>query len=263
MSLSPAHQPDHQAKSASLPYADASTGTGAAAGIARYRDDAEWLVREYRPLVRRIAWQVHGRAARDSQLDDLMQVGMIALIEASRSYEDRGFAFATYAGTRIRGSMIDHLRRGMLSPRSAARNARRIEAARQSLYQQHGRSPSAGEMADALNLSVPDYQQLEQHAVTSQQAAIDDIDETILSAFQGVDTGAMDQLEQADMMATLSRLIGTLAERDQMVLQLYFQEELNLHEIGAVLGVTPARVCQIKAAALARLRAAMADHIDA
>lgn len=229
------------------------------AAATAYGDSAEWLVRQYKPLVRRIAWQVHGRAARDGQLDDLIQVGFMALIEASRAYVDQGHNFVTYATTRIRGSMIDHLRSEMMTARSAARQSRRIDAARHNLGQKLRRSPSSAEIARELGMTDQKYMQVEQQAVAGQRLSIDDMDDAMIDLMQGCDTGASDAIEQADLMAMLRKMIGDLSEREQLVLHLYFAEELNLHEIGAVLGVSAARACQIKAGAVARLQTGMRE----
>lgn len=231
--------------------------------VAAYGDSAEWLIDQYKPLVRRIAWQVHGRSARDGQLEDLIQIGFMALVEASRNYEDRGHSFATYATVRIRGSMIDHLRSEMMTVRSTARHARRIDAARNSLWQKAGRNPTSAELARELGLSDREYLQLEQQAVAGQRMAIDDMDDAMVDMLQGCVPDASDALELADLMAVLRRLIADLPQREQLVLQLYFVEEINLHEIGAVLGVSAARACQIKAGALASLQKRMRECTDA
>ena len=119
-----------------------------------YGESVEALVEEYSPLVRKIAWQVFSRVSRTSELDDLIQTGLIALIEASRNYEERGFAFATYATTRIRGAMIDQLRREADVGRSAMVAAKRIHAMRAALEQQLMRAPTTAEMAVAFDMSA-------------------------------------------------------------------------------------------------------------
>ena len=232
----------------------ASPPRAASAGLSvGYGQSADGLVRQHKALVRRIAWQVHGRTARDTQLDDLVQIGFMALVEAGRTYEDRGHSFVTYATTRIRGSMIDHLRREMMTGRGAARTARRIDAARNALYQQSGRSPNAAELARELGVSDREFFDMEQQAAAGQRVSIDDTDENLIGLL-GLDASAADTLEQSDLLHILSDEIGKLSQREQLVLQLYFFEELNLHEIGAVLGVSAARACQIKAGALSRLQ---------
>lgn len=218
-----------------------------------YGENVEALVEEYAPLVRKIAWQVFSRVSRTSELDDLIQTGLIALIEASRNYEERGFAFSTYATTRIRGAMIDQLRREADVGRSAMEAAKRIHAARAALEQQLRRAPTAAEMADALDLSAEDYFALERNATHGRSTSLDELSD--IGAFLVADEriGAGEACEQEDLIGALRQCITCLNEREQMVLQLYFFEELNLHEIGLTLDVSAARICQIKRDAMAKI----------
>ncbi len=227
--------------------------TGRAPRAHGYGESVEALVDEYAPLVRRIAWQVFSRVSRTSELDDLIQTGLIALIEASRNYEERGFAFATYATTRIRGAMIDQLRREADVGRSAMVAAKRIQATRAALEQQLLRAPAATEMAAALDLSPEDYFALERNATHGRSTSLDEL--TDIGAFLLPDdgVGAGDQCEQDNLMGALRQCIACLSDREQMVLQLYFFEELNLHEIGLTLDVSAARICQIKREAMAKV----------
>jgi RNA polymerase sigma factor for flagellar operon FliA len=218
-----------------------------------YGESVEALIAEYSPLVRKIAWQVFSRVSRTSELDDLIQTGLIALIEASRHYEERGFAFATYATTRIRGAMIDQLRREADVGRSAMVAAKRIQATRRALEQQLMRTPTAAEMAEALGLAPEDYFALERNATHGRSTSLDEL--TDIGAFLAADEdiGASEKCEQEDLMGALRQCIGLLSEREQMILQLYFFEELNLHEIGLTLDVSAARICQIKRDAMTKL----------
>ncbi|MDK2760230.1 MAG: FliA/WhiG family RNA polymerase sigma factor [Sphingopyxis sp.] len=218
-----------------------------------YGENVEALVEEYSPLVRKIAWQVFSRVSRTSELDDLIQTGLIALIEASRNYEERGFAFATYATTRIRGAMIDQLRREADVGRSGMIATKRLQATRGALEQQLMRAPTAAEMAEALDLSAEDYFALERNATHGRSTSLDELTE--IGAFMAADDSANadDRCEQADLMGALRQCVSHLSEREQMVLQLYFFEELNLHEIGLTLDVSAARICQIKREAMAKV----------
>lgn len=231
---------------------------GASSGALRphgYADSVDTLVEEYAPLVRRIAWQVFSRVSRTSELDDLIQTGLIALIEASRHYEERGFAFATYATTRIRGAMIDQLRREADVGRSAMAADKRIRAARAALEQTLMRAPTAAEMATALDLSAEDYFALERSATHGRTASLDELMDSGTFLFTDERIGAADACEQADMLDALRQCIDRLSDRERMVLQLYFFEELNLHEIGLTLDVSAARICQIKREAMAKVEA--------
>ncbi|MBN8842339.1 MAG: FliA/WhiG family RNA polymerase sigma factor [Sphingomonadales bacterium] len=235
---------------------------GRAARAHGYGESAEALIEEYAPLVRKIAWQVHSRVSRTSDLEDMIQVGLIALIEASRTYEERGFAFATYATTRIRGAMIDQQRREADVGRSAMAAARQLNQTRAMLEQQLRRAPSTAEMAAALDLSPDDYFALEKSATHGRSTSLDELVDEGSFLFADDRTGAGEALEQHDMLDALRLCIARLNGREQMVLQLYFFEELNLQEIGLTLEVSAARVCQIKRDAMAKIDRMMREMTE-
>ena len=227
-----------------------------------YGESAEALIEEYAPLVRKIAWQVHSRVSRTSDLEDMIQVGLMALIEASRTYEERGFAFATYATTRIRGAMIDQQRREADVGRAAMAAARQLQQTRATLEQRLRRAPAATEMAAALDLSPEEYFALEKSATHGRSTSLDELVDEGNFLFADDRIGAGDALEQESVLEALRLCIGRLGEREQMVLQLYFFEELNLQEIGLALDVSAARVCQIKRDAMVRIDRMMRDMTD-
>ncbi len=226
----------------------------------RGKSPADILVRDNMPLVRKIAWHVHGRVSSAIDVEDLIQTGMIALIEAARGYEDRGHSFATYATMRVRGSMIDALRRGAAQGRAAMGKRRAIAAARTKFEQSYGRAPVDTEMADALGLDLDTYQADAEAARGVRHESIDELYSDHSMWFADVEARADDILERAQIQTMVAEAIRTLPEREAMVLQLYFVEEMNLDEIGETLGVGAARVCQIKKAALDKLRGTIADQ---
>lgn len=227
-----------------------------------YGESVDALVHEHAPLVRKIAWQVFSRVSRTSELDDLIQTGLIALIEASRHYEERGFAFATYATTRIRGAMIDQLRREADVGRSAMAAAKRLQATRAALEQQLRRAPTSAEMAVALEMTAEDYFALERNATHGRSTSLDELTDTGAFLAADEDAGADDRCEQEDLMGALRQCVALLSEREQMVLQLYFFEELNLHEIGLTLDVSAARICQIKREAMIKVERMMREMTE-
>ncbi len=218
----------------------------------------EALVRAHMPLVRKIAWHVHGRVASAIEIEDLVQIGMVALVEAANSFEDRGHAFATYATLRIRGAMIDHLRRHALIRRSAMARRRELLAARQALESRLGRAPTEEEMAAEMGMDAADYRAFVDENQAVRQESIDEIYSDHSMWFADLEERADERIDRERLKDAIARAIGRLPERDALVLQLYFVEEMNLEEIGQTLGVGAARICQIKKAALDKLRAALA-----
>ncbi len=195
---------------------------------------AQSLVEQNLHIVRKLAWHVSARASNAIELEDLMQIGLVALVEASRVYEDQGYAFSTYASTRVKGAMLDALRRTAKQPRSASATRRQLEAARKEIEGETGAAATPEQVAEFLGITLAELRQREDASMPVNEV------ETLL-----------DDQRTRHM---LGAAIATLGEREQMVLQLYFREELNLEEIGQVLGVSAARVCQVKAAALKSLK---------
>lgn len=217
--------------------------------------DPEQLVRTHLGLVRKIAWHTHGRVSTALDIEELVQIGMIALIEAARTFVDRGqAAFATYASVRVRGAMIDALRKQATMCRSALRKRRELNAARALLSGELGRPPTESELASHLELPLQELQEQVNATQGVRYESIDDIYSDHSIWFAADEPDALERLEAGELKASLVQAIGQLPEREAIVLQLYFVEELNLEEIGQTLGVGAARVCQIKKAALERVR---------
>lgn len=231
--------------------------------------DKEQLVRQYAQLVKRLAFQLMAKLPASVQAEDLIQNGMIGLLDASGRFEEGlGAQFETYAVQRIRGAMLDGLRENDWVPRGVRREMRRVEEAIHRLEHQHGRPPSEGELAASLDLSLADYQKLLHEARGHQLVYLEDLsgdqDEGYLE--RNVTAPTLDPLallEDQDMRRALLRGIEALPEREKTVMALYYDEDMNLKEIGEVLGVTESRVCQLHSQAIARLRAATQVGEDA
>jgi RNA polymerase sigma factor for flagellar operon FliA len=223
------------------------------------RETPEHLARRYMPLVRKIAWHVHGRVSSAIDIEDLLQIGMVALVEAANGFEDRGLGFASYAQMRVRGAMIDHLRRHATLCRSGMARRKQIAAARSALEQKYGRMPTEAEMSAHMGLEPSDYRELADSAEMVQHTSIDEVYSDQSMWFADVEDRADDILERESLKAAVAACIGKLPQREAMVLQLYFVEELNLEEIGHTLDIGAARVCQIKKAALDKLRTMLRD----
>ncbi len=223
-----------------------------------YRTDSE-LVRQYAPLVKRIAYHLMARLPSHLVVDDLIQAGMVGLLEALSKYDPtKGASFETYAGIRIRGSIIDEVRKGDWTPRSVHRNGRRISQAIASVEGREGRDAQDFEVAQELGVSLEEYYALLQDSVESKLFSLDEItesrDDSIGEQLTSEAPEPSGQLETDDFKESLATAIDGLPERERLVLSLYYVEELNLKEIGEILGVTESRVSQIHSQAAARLR---------
>ncbi len=222
------------------------------------------LIQEYTPLVKRIAHHLMARLPASVVLDDLIQSGMIGLLEAARRYDaSKGASFETFAGIRIRGAIIDEVRRGDWTPRSVHRNARRVSEAIHVVEHRTGRDATDAEVAAELEISVADYHGLLQDSVDSRLFSYDQLTESSEESpgdqFEASDPGPGMQHEDGGFRQALADAIGRLPERERLVLSLYYDEELNLKEIGQVLGVSESRVSQIHSQAALRLRGRLKD----
>lgn len=224
--------------------------------------DQHALLDQYLPIVRRQALALQVRLPASVELDDLIQAGMVGLLDSLSRYDSaQGASFTTYASQRIRGAMIDELRSRDWVPRSVRRNAREIEEAMRRLEQQFGRPAEEREIADSLSLSLEEYHQRLADTNGGQLLGYDDI------VAEGGEPEAGDRAPQTPFDALvggeqrqrLVEAIARLPEREKLLLGLYYQEELNLKEIGAVLGVSESRVCQLHSQAVSRLRAKLGE----
>lgn len=223
------------------------------------------LVQRHGGLVKRIAHHLLARMPSSVQVDDLIQAGLIGLLEAARSFDaNKGASFETYAGIRIRGAMIDELRRGDWAPRSVHRNQRRVADAIRQVEARLGRDASDDEIARELQMPLAEYHQLLADSMGTRLFSIEDLGEEgedALDQIAGEDASPLDQIQHESLQRQLASEIASLPERERLVLALYYDEELNLKEIGLVLGVTESRVSQIHSQAAMRLRSRLAGWI--
>lgn len=227
----------------------------------------EQLVQRYVPLVKRIAYHLMARLPPSVQFDDLVQNGMIGLLDAIDRYQEGfGAQFETYATQRVRGAILDGLRENDWLPRNLRRELRRIEATINQLEHAHGGAPSERELADALGMSLADYQKTLQDARGHQLVYLEDFagdgDEDYLERhFTDNEADPAAILEDQGIKAMLVAAIGQLPERERLMMALYYEQDLNLREIGEVMGVTESRVCQLHSQAIARLRAKITGEV--
>ncbi|TAM33824.1 MAG: RNA polymerase sigma factor FliA, partial [Nevskiaceae bacterium] len=200
------------------------------------------------------------------EIDDLIQAGMIGLLDAARHYDgSAGASFETYAGIRIRGAMVDELRSGDWAPRSVHRKVREASEAMRALEQKLGHAAREVDVAEILGVTLEDYRQTMADAVQCQMLSLDtpregEDDEAWQVEDQSSPSPA-EQLQGNEFKKALAEAIAKLPEKEQLVLSLYYRDELNLREIGEVLNITESRVCQIHGQALVRVRGHLAEWL--
>ncbi|STX52022.1 flagellar biosynthesis sigma factor FliA [Legionella busanensis] len=218
----------------------------------------ETFIKAYALLVKRIAHHLQAKLPHSIQLDDLIQAGMMGLLEAARHYDiTKGASFETYAGIRIRGHMLDEVRRNDWVPRSVYRNARVIAMAVKTVENRLGREAKDNEVAAELNISLDEYYDMLRDAAGSQLYGFEDLgvtDDMLKSDNNGI-TEPHTHVIQTDLKQHLTEIIKGLPEKERLVLSLYYEQDLNLKEIGEVLEVSESRVCQIHTQAMLRIRA--------
>jgi RNA polymerase sigma factor FliA len=226
----------------------------------RSEEPTDALVTRHAELVKRIAYHLAGRLPPSVDVADLIQAGMLGLLEAAANYTaNRGASFETYAGIRIRGAMIDALRKLDWAPRSVHRKARAVAAVMRDIERETGRDARDNEIAERMGVTLAEYYAIVQDAASCRLASLDDV--TAAAAPDSADP--LRETVDAGFRGALAQAIDTLPEREKLVMSLYYSDELNLKEIGAVLKVTESRVCQLHGQALMRLKARLAAWSDA
>ncbi len=234
------------------------------------RLDRDALIRQHVPLVRRLAHHMIAKLPPNVELDDLIQVGMIGLADALSRYEaSQGVQFETFATQRIRGAMLDELRDGDWLSRGSRKSQKQIEQAVRALEQKLGRAPAESEIAEALEMPLADYQSLLGRVRGTQLVYLEDMgggtDAEGESGFldrhlADADADPMSLLKDQRLRQALVGAIDSLPERERHIMGMYYEHDMNLKEIAAVLGVTESRVSQLHSQSIARLRAKMRSH---
>jgi RNA polymerase sigma factor FliA len=236
------------------------TATAAVAATADATRDTQHYLTLYAPLVKRIAHHMMAKLPASVELDDVIQTGMLGLLDAVNRYEEsHGAQFETYAAQRIRGAILDGLRQADWLPRSFRRDLRRIENAIAKLEQRLGRAPAETEVALELDLPLGEYQTMLQEARGYQLISFEDFNHGDSGDFLDrncEDRGAnpLEALLDRKLRERLVKAIAGLPEREKVVMGLYYEKELNFREIGETLGVSESRICQLHSQAIARLR---------
>jgi RNA polymerase sigma factor for flagellar operon FliA len=228
------------------------------------QQDPNRLVERYAGLVKRIGQHMLARLPSSVQLDDLLQAGMIGLLDASRNYDaTKGASFETYAGIRIRGAMIDEIRQGDWVPRSVHRNTRRISDAIHAVEKEQGRDARDSEVADKLEIELAEYHSMLNDTACGRIIGIEDLGVTddVIGGTGALSDSSLsfDEVAKDRFSGALSECISQLPEREALILSLYYDEELNLKEIGQILDVSESRISQIHSQALHRIRARLKE----
>ena len=234
------------------------------------RLDRDALIRQHVPLVRRLAHHMIAKLPPNVELDDLIQVGMIGLADALSRFEaSQGVQFETFATLRNRGAMLDELRDGDWLSRGSRKSQKQIEQAVRALEQKLGRAPAESEIAEALEMPLADYQSLLGRVRGTQLVYLEDMgggtDAEGESGFldrhlADADADPMSLLKDQRLRQALVGAIDSLPERERHIMGMYYEQDMNLKEIAAVLGVTESRVSQLHSQSIARLRAKMRSH---
>jgi RNA polymerase sigma factor for flagellar operon FliA len=230
--------------------------------------DRNAMIKQYQPLVRRLAHHMMAKLPANVEVDDLIQVGLIGLSEALVRYEEaQGVQFETFATQRIRGAMLDELRGNDWMSRGSRKSQREIEQALHRLEQKLGRTPLESEIAAELGLTLTDYQSLLGKVRGTQLVYLEDMargndeeDSFLDRHVADSEADPMNMLRDQRLRQALIAAIKNLPEREQFIMSMYYEQDMNLKEIAAVLDVTESRVCQLHSQSIARLRAKMRSH---
>jgi RNA polymerase sigma factor FliA len=217
-------------------------------------------------LVKRIAYHLMNKLPETVLVDDLIQAGMLGLLEASKNFDPaQGASFDTYAGIRIRGAMLDEVRRLDWTPRSVHKKARMVTEAIRAIENVTGRDAKGPEIAEHLGISIEDYHQILRDTMSSRTFSVEELAQTgdhFLDEWANTDADPADRLSQDSFQKALANAILMLPERERLIVSLYYDDELNLREIGEVLGISESRVSQISSQAMLRLRSRLVEWID-
>lgn len=229
--------------------------------------DRNAMLRQYMPLVQRLAYHMMAKLPPSVQVDDLIQVGLIGLSDAMSRFEvGQGVQFETFASQRIRGAMLDELRETDWMSRGSRKSQKEIERAMRRLEHRLGRIPRESEIATELGMSLPDYQELLGKVKGTQLVYLEDMsgddgDDSFLDRHvQDSEADPLHMLQDQRLRGALIEAIEGLPEREKYIMSMYYENDMNLKEIAAVLNVTESRVCQLHSQSIARLRVKMRSH---
>ena len=226
--------------------------------------DADSLVEKHATLVKRIAYHLSARLPPSVMVDDLIQAGMLGLLDAARQYDkSQGASFETYATIRVRGSMLDELRRNDWAPKSVHKKARDLAEAIKKIETRTGRDARDQEVADELDITLTEYHRILQDASTCRILNFEEVgltDETLGEILKDGNSNPLQRVQHNELKEHLTRAIASLPERERMIISLYYDAELNLREVGSMMGVSESRISQLLSQAHLRLRSRLQAH---
>lgn len=225
---------------------------------------ADQLVEKYTPLVKKIAYHLSARLPADIHIDDIIQSGLIGLLDASKHYDpSQGAQFETYATIRVRGAILDEVRRSDWVPKSVHKKARELAAAMQEIERRTGRDARDIEVAQEMGVSIDDYYQILKDSNSCRMLSFDDLDTDdaqSLGIFEDRQSNVVNDILDEEFRQRLSKAVAGLPERERMVMSLYYDTEMNLREVGMLIGISESRVSQLLSQAQLRLRARMNEN---
>ena len=220
--------------------------------------DVEGVISGHMDLVRKIAWHMHGRVGSAIEIDDLIQIGYFGLVTAAQKYSVKeGASFASYAVLRIRGAIVDHLRKSSNLCRTTIQMQQKTKLVEASLLKKLHRSPSRQEISDELGIKIDEFDEWERAFAANVHTSLDAAYDEFSMWFVSKDSSPEQKLNEADLRKSLRMSLEDLSQKEALVIQLYYVEELNVYEIAEVLDVTTGRVSQIKKSAISKLRKSM------
>ncbi len=224
---------------------------------------ADQLVEKYAPLVKKIAYHMSARLPADIHIDDIIQSGLIGLLSAGKNYDPKqGAQFETYATIRIRGAILDEVRRSDWAPKSVHKKARDLSASIQEIERRTGRDARDIEVAQEMGISLDEYYQILMDGNSCRMLSFDDLgsdDTHSLGIFEDRQQNVVNEVLEDELQQRLAQAIAGLPERERMVMSLYYDTEMNLKEVGLLMGVSESRVSQLLSQAQLRLRARIND----
>lgn len=228
--------------------------------------DTDTCIMQHAPLVKRIAYHLFSKLPDSVQVDDLIQAGMLGLLEAIKHYDTtQGASFETYAGIRIRGAMLDEIRRSDWTPRSVHKKSRMVSTAIRAIENKTGREAQDIEIAKYLNISINEYNHILQDSVSCRVFSVEELAQVgdhYEHDLQNTAEAPVDALSREGFQQALANAIMQLPERERLVISLYYDDELNLREIGEVLNISESRVSQISSQAVLRLRSRLYEWLN-